>query len=367
MEPYEKVLIDDEFLEEDPHGEVACETCHGGNPKAANWDAAHQGLISDPTYPDAAKACGECHEEIVEKNKTNVHVTLNGYNDIIGTRANADKAVRQRVFQEGMKNHCYSCHSSCGQCHVSRPDSVEGGFVEGHLFKNTPPMETNCTSCHGSRIEKEYLGKNKGYPRDVHYAKKGMRCIACHTGEEMHGTGKSYNYRYEVENAPRCENCHQDAVGPNAKIKAHKLHQGKVSCHVCHAVAYKNCYNCHVGKDARGLPYYKTEKSELGFKIGLNPNPSNVRPYKFVTVRHIPVSRGTFDFYVKDGLANFDSLPTWKLATPHNIQRKTPQNNSCKSCHGKKKLFLLEKDVIPEERAANKKVIVPEDAIRRPR
>ena len=367
LEPYEKVLVDEEFLDEDPHGEIACETCHGGNPKATKREDAHQGLIPDPSFPDATKACGECHEEIVEVAKSSPHVTLSGFKHSIGMRASTDETVRGKIFQEGMKTHCYSCHSSCGQCHVSRPDSVEGGFVSGHLFSKTPPMETNCTSCHGSRIEKEYLGKNKGFPGDVHYAKRGMKCVAGHTGEEMHGTGKVYNHRYDVENAPRCENCHKDAISLNSKIKAHKLHRGKVSCHVCHAVAYKNCYSCHVGKDAHGLPYFKTAKSELGFKIGLNPAPNQLKPYKFVTVRHIPVSKGTFDFYVKGGLANFDALPNWKVATPHNIQRKTPQNKSCNSCHGKKELFLLEKDVAPEEQLANKKVIVPEDAIPRPR
>jgi len=367
LEPYEKVLIDDEYLDEDSHAEITCETCHGGNPKAVNWEAAHQGLIPDPTYPDANKACGECHEEIVKKNTTNVHIALNTYQHVINMRASSDKAVREKI-QEGMKNHCFTCHSSCGQCHVSRPDSVEGGFTAGHRFSKKPPMATNCTSCHGSRVEKEYLGKNPGLPGDVHYIKKRMECISCHTGDEMHGMGKSFNHRYEVENAPRCEKCHQDAVSSDAKIETHKIHKGKVSCHVCHSVAYKNCYNCHVGKDANGLPYYKTEKSELDFKIGLNQNPTKNRPYnRFVIVRHIPVSKGTFDFYVKDGLTNFDAVPTWKLATPHNIQRKTPQTKSCNACHGKKELFLLEKDTAPDERAANKKVIVPEDAIPRSR
>jgi hypothetical protein len=364
LEPYEQVLIDDEFLEEDPHGEIACENCHGGNPQASRMKAAHKDLVPDPTYPDPSKTCGECHEEIVARNTSSVHITLNPYKHIIGMRASTKKGVRKKV-SKAMDTHCFTCHSSCGQCHVSRPDSVEGGFVQGHLFLKTPPMDTNCTSCHGSRVEMEYLGKNQGIPGDVHYTKRGMQCIACHTGEEMHGMGKDYTYRYDVENAPRCEGCHEDAVSPKADIKTHRIHNGKVSCHVCHSVAYKHCYNCHVGKDAKGLPYFKTDKTELTFKIGLNPYPSKNRPFKFVTLRHVPTSKGIFDFYVKDGLTNFDVLPTWKLATPHNIQRKTPQTESCKSCHGKNELFLIEQDVTPEERAANKGVIVPEDAIPR--
>lgn len=209
----------------------------------------------------------------------------------------------------------------------------------------------------------EYLGRNEGIPGDVHYTKRGMKCIACHSGDEMHGSGTDYVSRYDVENGPRCEDCHEDAVSPDSKTKTHVMHRNKVSCHACHSVAYKNCYSCHVGKDKKGLPYFKTDKTEMAFKIGLNPHPSESRPYTFVTLRHVPVSPDTFSFYVKDALTNFNALPTWKLATPHNIQLKTPQNESCESCHGNTELFLQESDVIPEERAANKGVIVPSDAI----
>jgi hypothetical protein len=364
LEPYERVLIDDAFLEEDPHGEIACEKCHGGNPRASTMEVAHKGLISDPSYPDPSKTCGECHEKIVAKNKTNLHVSLNSYKHIIGMRASTDEGTRKKVFM-AMNTHCFTCHSSCGQCHVSRPSSVEGGLVQGHAFLKTPPMDTNCTSCHGSRLEMEYLGKNKGLPGDVHYSKKGMKCVVCHSGAEMHGTDKDYTSRYDVENGPRCEGCHKDATSPTAKISTHRIHKQKVSCHVCHSVAYKNCYSCHVGKDKKGLPYFTTDKTVIAFKIGLNPLPSKNMPYKYVTLRHVPVSEKTFEFYVKDGLSNFGVLPTWKMATPHNIQRKTPQTKSCKSCHGNKELFLLEKDVLPEEREANKGVIVPNDALPR--
>ena len=32
--------------------------------------------------------------------------------------------------------------------------------------------------------------------------------------------------------------------------------------------------------------------------------------------------------------------PTWQYATPHNIQKHTPQNASCDACHGHRELFL---------------------------
>jgi hypothetical protein len=80
-------------------------------------------------------------------------------------------------------------------------------------------------------------------------------------------------------------------------------------------------------------------------------------------VRHVPVDQKSFSFYVEDGLEHFPRLPTWKLATPHNIRRKTPQNETCDACHGRGELFLLRKDVKPEDLEANSAVIVSPDQI----
>lgn len=355
LEPYEKLLVDSDFIDEDEHGGISCETCHGGNPEDNNWKTAHKGLVKDPTYPDASTSCGECHEEIVEKNKASLHVTLAPYMNKMNMRANPDNKVRDKI-KSAMGTHCAQCHSSCGQCHVSRPTSVEGGFIEGHLFKKTPPVETNCTSCHGSRVGKEYFGENEGIPADVHQKEHGMECKACHSGDEMHGSDQEASDRYTVENRANCSSCHTEE-GDNP---SHVIHKDKVSCQVCHSVTYKNCFSCHVGKDKAGNPYFKTEPSVMAFKIGLNPKPTKERPDKYVTVRHIPIDKGLFDFYVKDGLTNMDKAPTWKMATPHNIQLETPQNESCASCHNNSKLFLRKQDVRSEEMTANKDVIVPD-------
>jgi len=53
-------------------------------------------------------------------------------------------------------------------------------------------------------------------------------------------------------------------------------------------------------------------------------------------------------------------LPTWAYATPHNIQRKTPQTASCNACHGNPDIFLTEDKVSAEELQANQPVIIQE-------
>jgi hypothetical protein len=96
----------------------------------------------------------------------------------------------------------------------------------------------------------------------------------------------------------------------------------------------------------------------LTFEIGRNANQSEDRPWNYVLVRHIPIVPDTFAFYGGDMLPTFNNLPTWKYATPHNIQRITAQNESCDTCHGNEALFLTADDVDPDELAANADVIV---------
>ncbi len=362
LAPHEKIFVDGEIAEDENHGEIGCDECHGGDPKEPDWRKAHEGVVKDPSYPDPSEACGSCHEDIAKHYQTSLHVSLSPFKKMVDMRANTDKAVYKKV-DGAREHHCTSCHSSCGQCHISRPEAVGGGLLEGHLFQKSPPVHTVCTACHGSRIEKEYFGKNKGIPPDIH-KQKYFKCSKCHKGDEMHGDGNDYANRYAVENGPKCINCHQkiyDAQSENAQ--QHGIHKDRVSCNVCHSMPYKNCYACHFGKDKQGLQFFKTEGSTLEFKIGLNPLQSEKRPEKFVTVRHIPVDQGSFKFYVENGLAGFDKLSTWKLATPHNIRRQTPQNKSCNTCHGRADLFLLKKDVKQEYLNANKNVIVPPDSL----
>ncbi len=350
MEPWKKVLVDRSFLETD-HGQISCQKCHGGNPDASQMAQAHQGLVWDPTYPDAAEACGDCHEEIIPPARVSLHYTLATYKPMIEARTSDAPNILQKI-DAAMETHCYTCHSSCGQCHVSRPTSVEGGLAAGHAFLKKPHMTEQCTACHGSRIGREYLGKiGLG---DVHYKKKNMDCMSCHSAAEIHGDGKTgQRDRYQAGNLPTCKSCHTQ----EASIEQHAIHGDKVQCQVCHSQNYANCFACHVGKDRKGFPYFKNLKETEDLKIGLNPRQDTARPYTWVLLRRVPVDPGIFDYYVKGAMANFEAGLTWKYTSPHNIQRRTYQNRQCDNCHGNMELFLTEKDV--KYPAANAAVMVP--------
>ncbi|MGB2884526.1 MAG: hypothetical protein WBC47_02955 [Dehalococcoidia bacterium] len=359
LEAWEKVFADDAEFAQSVHGKVGCVICHGGDPSAEEMSeegmqAAHQGLVADPSEEN----CNTCHSEIAEKNENSLHTTLSGF--ISALEARGGNLEEGSPLALAFENHCQQCHVSCGQCHVSRPDEVGGGFISGHEFRETPNMKNNCVACHGSRVGDEFLGENEGIPRDIH-RKKGMQCASCH-GQELHGSGELAEDRYHTVTAASCDDagCHEDVWTNTEGNPQHEQHLGDLACQVCHSLEYKNCYSCHVSIDEQGVPCRTSEPSVMGFEIGLNPLRSSERPYKYVVLRHVPTCSDECGYYGENLLPNFDAVPTWKYATPHNIQLNTPQNASCDSCHGNADLFLTEEDLRPGEIEANRDVIVPE-------
>jgi hypothetical protein len=72
----------------------------------------------------------------------------------------------------------------------------------------------------------------------------------------------------------------------------------------------------------------------------------------------VPVDPDSLSFYGENLLPNFDAQPTWRYTTPHNIQRETPQTDSCNACHGNPDLFLTADKISAAELNANLPVIV---------
>jgi hypothetical protein len=360
LEAWEKVFVDPQkFVNNDLHAKAAtCIDCHGGAAETDDMEAAHVGVVRDPTasVEQVGKTCGTCHADISEAQTASLHYDSHGYETIIGQRL-GDAPASHEAWDLAKANHCSSCHTTCGQCHISQPTSVGGGLISGHQFKGIQAFTRTCTGCHGSRVNSEYTGLNEGVPADVHWTQAGMPCFKCHTGEQLHGMTGEVTERYDGKPSPACLDCHPEAAAGQSEIMQHNLHGDKLACQVCHSVEYKSCYSCHVQTDEEGTPFYKIDPSVMTFKIGLNPMKSEDRPWDYVVLRHVPVDPDSFAFYGDDILANFDALPTWKYATPHNIQRVTPQNQECNNCHGNEELFLSQSDLMPYEVEANKAVL----------
>jgi len=317
-------------------------------------------MISDPSA-DAEESCGRCHANIVNNFDNSLHSSFTGYTTMFEARSGLSLEANHELKEE-FEAECGSCHTTCGQCHISRPKSVNGGLVQGHRFLPSPSQSMQCTACHGSRVGEEYSGSREGYAADVHYVPSGMNCMACHSGDEMHGTGTDYPSRYHSQEMPRCESCHIDDMQSNSY---HQLHGEDFACQVCHSQDYKSCNDCHVGGD--GI----SESSYLSYKMGKNPIP-NLRDYEYVVLRHIPISHDTYSPWGVGGLDNFADLPTWKYASPHNIKLWTERtdttgglscNESCHNTPDEGGFFLRQADIdamTPLEAQANAAYIVPD-------
>jgi thiosulfate/3-mercaptopyruvate sulfurtransferase len=360
LEPYEKIYVSQAFLATD-HGQIACVDCHGGNPEDPNWQTAHAGLVKDPTFPDPENACGQCHPDISAGAPTSLHFTIAPIGQAITRRMGpADQKV-QTALATARDKHCSQCHASCGQCHVSRPDYVNGGFLAQHRFQKIPPMETTCASCHGGRVFGEFTGLNKNIAADTHFEDAEMTCRDCHKAAQMHASAVGDETQPPSASRPRCETCHPEASAEDSDRPAHQIHRQKVACQVCHAQAVKQCYGCHVGTDAKGIAYFKCRKTALGFKIGRNPQPAPDRLYTYTVKRHPPIVPETFDAYSPAALKQFAQVPTWKECAPHSIRRITSQNSACNNCHGNRALFLDVSDLADWEVAANADMVVSDE------
>jgi len=372
LEPWEKVLVNFDKFGGTVHGQMQCTVCHGGV-QASDKETAHSGLIARPSE-DPITGCGKCHPDTTAVYPNSLHATQQGYWTALAARSVPENYPKLEVMFD---NHCARCHTTCGDCHVSQPASVGGGLLNGHVFEETPPMTRTCTACHGSRVGDEYLGKHEDIPGDVHFREERMNCADCHTSHELHGQPENCDachkepeaanalpaaeHRYAGVQFPRCETCHASATTGQDGIEQHQVHGADLSCQVCHSVTYTSCDGCHVAiSETTGNPYFETQATYATCLMGRNPLKTYQRPYDFVPVRHVPISPTSYQYYGDDLLPNFDALPTWMYATPHNIQRTTPQTESCNACHGNPALFLTPDKVTSGELEANLKVIVEE-------
>ncbi|MFA7671713.1 MAG: hypothetical protein WCY53_05575 [Sphaerochaetaceae bacterium] len=340
----EKFQVSIEFLNT-PHGKLGCVTCHGGNGLEDRFEFAHNGVNPKPSE-DAEGICGICHYEALETYQKSLHATVRGFaNSLIEFSGDPNALDNPHAgLGEPFSLNCANCHATCGECHVSRPSNYAGGLIDRHKFFSTPPMDQTCYGCHGARNAGEFMG-TVGFAHDVHY-EKGMTCMDCHDVSNFHGTGEEYASMWDKPTLPSCLDCHEDIYSGRSAIEQHNVHsEDLLACQVCHAQANQNCFECHVTvADDRQSVASHSEMRVL-FRIGLNPTPSEQRPYKYVALRHIPTQATSFIESGDNLLPNFDQRSNWKYSPTHNIQRSTFQNESCDSCHDNSRIFLSENDL----------------------
>lgn len=381
IEPYDRVFLGGPGYSEfqnDIHGKIPCESCHGGVANTSDKNLAHSGnFISKPSSnPEAA--CGSCHTNIVNRAKNSIHAEGWGQKNMVSLRSGSGSVPHgfenlSAEMKKGYEKNCEKCHATCGDCHVMRPKAGGGGLYRAHQFNKTPDMVDHCTTCHTSRGGHAYYGIAPGTVPDVHLTKRGFKCLSCHSKNELHGDGQIYDQRYKVAGLPKCENCHPGITNSNIY---HLTHISTFSCNTCHSQNYNNCGSCHIGGSGARIPAY------LGYKIGINPIPDTKPGYKYALLRRSLSAPDSWMEYGTTILANFNAAPTYKYTTPHNIIKITPRTgykdgsgkwvaydvaNCTIACHisknsdgtyNNKDLYLFDQDCLTWEKPANANIVV---------
>jgi hypothetical protein len=365
IEPYDRVYLGGQGYKDfknTVHGRLECTDCHNGVGNTDDKNLAHSGDFIRHPSAKAELKCAGCHADVVARTKNSLHEQGWGQKNMVTSRAGVNSFSQlSDMMKEGYDKNCAKCHATCGDCHITRPAAGGGGLMSSHYFNRKPDMRNNCVACHSSRGGHAFFGIGPGTSPDVHLTKAGFDCMSCHSKNEIHGDGNTYNMRYEMTLLPKCENCHGNVANRN---QYHQAHAGTFNCNTCHSQDYNNCGSCHIGEGAR-IPSYQ------GFKIGMNPI-TEIKPYKFSTLRRSLSAPDSWSNYGIGILANFDAAPTYKYTTPHNIIRWTSrtiveEGQQCfDACHiikegetyRNKNLYLFKSDLEPWEYNANKDIIV---------
>lgn len=366
IEPYDRVFLGDEGFEhfkKTMHGKIGCTACHNGVDDTDDKALAHSGDFIRHPSTRATEKCASCHPDIVNRTENSLHQQGWGQKNMVVKRSGVNSFDQlSEMVQAGYEKNCATCHATCGDCHVNRPKPGGGGLYRGHEFSKKPSMADNCVACHSSRGGHAYFGIASGTVPDVHLTKAGFNCMNCHSKNEIHGDGSIYDQRYKMALLPKCENCHSNL---NTSNQYHTVHISSFNCNACHSQNYNNCGSCHIGGAGARIPSYQS------FKIGINPIPET-KPYKFATLRRSLMAPDSWQNYGVANLPDFDSQPTYKYSTPHNIIRwssrtKVDPGKACyDACHiikegetyRNKELYLFESDLEPWEINATKHITV---------
>ncbi len=104
-----------------PHKQagVTCDQCHGGDPSAADKDAAHAGRapVIDPRsgvfYKRQPETCGRCHAEVARQFTGSRHCSKVLSDDLAPTCTTCHRAMNKKpYYRDILRDGCQHCHGS---------------------------------------------------------------------------------------------------------------------------------------------------------------------------------------------------------------------------------------------------------------
>lgn len=256
------------------HGRLGCVTCHDGIGTTQNVDAAHEGLVTDPSHPENASTyCMPCHEELPSEFPE--HSLRAPHDEILA-------GIRRFRSGEASTDVC-----SCSNCHGSVAHSVDpltnhdtlaeamDTCVECHENQDVPDEALSCSGCHvGPHTERtdcetchastEIWSKIElaSHPMPLNGAHATLECYECHVKPDFSNIGgyacADCHTKPHEFGGEECLQCHVDG-GEWAEIDEAGIdhlaiwegyrHHEDVACEGCHFAGYDlstECSSCHI-------------------------------------------------------------------------------------------------------------------------
>ncbi len=202
-----------------PHGRLDCVTCHYGNGASEDMEAAHAGIVRDPTSGEA-NLCLACHGDLPEEFPED------------RLRTPHDEVTHGQLADVS----CSDCHGGVGHGF----DPVSGGIIcpmrvclDCHLTRQLDSQLTDCDACHIA----------------AHAPVPGLKCNDCHLFTEVWAEVKADSHQPELvgqHSQAQCLDCHL-ALDRRTEYECASCHQAPGESHYG-----PNCADCHTPVSFQG-------------------------------------------------------------------------------------------------------------------
>ncbi|MFA7228846.1 MAG: cytochrome c3 family protein [Melioribacteraceae bacterium] len=256
------------------HANLACSSCHGGDPNSDDQEIAMSpgnGFIGIPKHKDIPKFCGKCHSDIeymrafqpsiATDQMTQYYTSAHGKKLIAGDENVAEcaschtahsimpvKDPRSTVYKLNIPGTCNKCH---GNSDLMKKYNLSNNMLEEYsksvhgiaLLKNKDLGAPACNDCHGN-----HGAMPPGITSVSHV------CGTCHASNMEYFNTTRMARAFEEQDFHGCEQCH----GNHAieKTTDEMIGTGEESL----------CVNCHSSGDAGYIVANKIKNSITDLK-----------------------------------------------------------------------------------------------------
>lgn len=292
-----------DFSENDTHrhANLACSSCHGGDPNSDDQEIAmspSKGFVGIPKRKDIPKFCGKCHSNInvmrvyqpriatdqVEQYYTSVHgkKLLTGDENVAECSSChtahsifAAKDPRSSVHKSNVPNTCNKCH---GNSDLMKKYNLPSNALEEYsksvhgeaLLKNKDLGAPACNDCHGN-----HGAMPPGITSISHV------CGTCHASNMEYFNATKMSKAFEEQDFHGCEQCHgnhailkpnDEMIGVGKESKCIDCHSSGDEGYAVSQKIYSSLTQLKNSYDAANAKYLEVRQKgmndvEIGFQL----------------------------------------------------------------------------------------------------